>query len=85
MHYKTSQGIFLRPKLIIINPHYHDVEIIFLGLAIGEFSESIKLWILAITAGGFLYVGLVGMVSFMKLCTVLFHFALHATETCNRK
>ncbi|CAK8671325.1 unnamed protein product [Clavelina lepadiformis] len=36
-----------------------------IGLVIGEYSVTVKLWILAITAGGFLYVGLVDMLSQM--------------------
>ncbi|CAK8671318.1 unnamed protein product [Clavelina lepadiformis] len=36
-----------------------------IGLVIGEYTVTVKLWILAITAGGFLYVGLVDMLSQM--------------------
>ena len=32
------------------------------GLAIGEYTYNFKLWILALTAGGFLYVSLTDMV-----------------------
>jgi len=36
---------------------------VFLGLLIGEHTSTVKLWILAVTAGGFIYVALVDMVS----------------------
>uniref|UniRef100_H2YIP2 Uncharacterized protein n=1 Tax=Ciona savignyi TaxID=51511 RepID=H2YIP2_CIOSA len=36
---------------------------VIIGLLIGEYTTSVKLWLLAVTAGGFLYVALVDMVS----------------------
>uniref|UniRef100_H2YIP3 Uncharacterized protein n=1 Tax=Ciona savignyi TaxID=51511 RepID=H2YIP3_CIOSA len=39
---------------------------VIIGLLIGEYTTSVKLWLLAVTAGGFLYVALVDMLPTMK-------------------
>nr|XP_009862239.1 zinc transporter ZIP10 [Ciona intestinalis] len=41
-----------------------------LGLVVGEYTTSVKLWLLAITAGGFLYIALVDMLPTMKESTL---------------
>lgn len=41
------------------------------GILIGHYAENIAMWIFALTAGLFMYVALVDMVSVMTLCKIV--------------
>jgi len=51
-----------------------------IGISLGEYVADLKLWILALTAGGFLYVALVDMVctsTFSYFFLIFFFYSFH--------